>query len=362
MFSDRSKLIALAIVHVFETSKPLGDYTSVAVLNDGAGISYGINQFTHRSGSLYQVVQAYLAKNPVANTEIIARALPLLKLTTGEAIRQCSINAALKTALALAGQTPEMQAAQREVMVKRYLEPAIDACDGSHFTLPLSLAVIYDSINHGSYEKIRDRVAVDRSEHPNAEDFEKAWISDYVRERDQWLASVPRLASTRYRTRFFLNQIRAGNWNLDLPISVQGVTLTDKVLFSSTAAPVVEPATNAASAAVSDPPNNPPNPVEIGPSPTNTPQTIVQQKVPLHVTILAVFTFLPGIGINAGQLIQQKLSELTPKQFMYCVLALGLSYLAIWWLRHEHKAATQQTNLLIEKAADPASNTVELKK
>jgi hypothetical protein len=30
MFSDRAKLIALAIVHIFETSKPLGDYSAVA--------------------------------------------------------------------------------------------------------------------------------------------------------------------------------------------------------------------------------------------------------------------------------------------------------------------------------------------
>jgi hypothetical protein len=54
MFSERDKLIALAIVHIFETGKAFGDYTAVAVLNDGAGISYGINQFTHRSGSLYR--------------------------------------------------------------------------------------------------------------------------------------------------------------------------------------------------------------------------------------------------------------------------------------------------------------------
>lgn len=362
MFSDRAKLIALAIVHIFETSRPFGDYTSVAVLNDGAGISYGINQFTHRSGSLYEVITAYLDRSPSANVEIITRAMPLLRLTTGEAIRQCSLNAALKEALRQAGSSPEMQAAQRQVATERYLQPALDACEGSHFTLPLSLAVIYDSLNHGSYDRIRDRVAISRAEHPNAESFERAWISDYVSERDQWLASVPRLISTRYRTRFFLNQIKNENWQLDLPLTVQGVKLSSAMFASSSAtAPVEKPATTTDPSAPARPdPVIPDTSAQIGPPPTNL--IVKKQTVPLHVTILAVFTFLTGLGFNAGQLIQQKLSELTPKQFLYCILALGLCYLAIWWLRGEHKAATETTNLLIEKAADPSVNTVELKK
>src|SRR5687768_4871313 len=52
---------AMAIVSIFETGKPRGNYATVAVLNDGAGISYGIKQFTHRSGSLLQVIEKYLA-------------------------------------------------------------------------------------------------------------------------------------------------------------------------------------------------------------------------------------------------------------------------------------------------------------
>jgi hypothetical protein len=41
-----SLLKALAIVNIFETGKPFGEFAAVAVLNDGAGISYGISQFT----------------------------------------------------------------------------------------------------------------------------------------------------------------------------------------------------------------------------------------------------------------------------------------------------------------------------
>jgi hypothetical protein len=366
MFSDRAKLIALAIVHIFETSKPFGDYSAVAILDDGAGISYGINQFTHRSGSLFRVITAYLDQDPAVGVDEITRSLPLLRLTTGEAIRQCSINTALKNALTRAGATAEMRAAQQRVMTERYLEPAIEACTGSNFTLPLSLAVIYDSLNHGSYERIRDRVAIDRGEHPNADDFERAWVADYLSERDHWLASVPRLAGTRYRTRLFLNQIKSGNWNLALPIVVQGVRLTDAMInvSNSAAVPVVQPtAKGTVSGAIKTANPNPPEPMpEIGQPSTTNIQTVVPPTVPLYIKIAALFTFLTGLGINAGTLIQQKLSELTPLQMLYCFAALGLCYLAIEFIRRERKAKAQLTNKLVDAAADPASNTVELKK
>jgi hypothetical protein len=373
MFSDRAKLIALAIVHVFETSKPLGDYTSVAVLDDGAGISYGINQFTHRSGSLFQVIEAYLARKPKANVDIITRALPLLKLTTYEAIRQCSINAALKSALSLAGDTREMQAAQREVMTERYLQPAIEACEGSNFTLPLSLAVIYDAKNHGSYEKIRDRVAIDRSEHPNAEDFEKSWINEYVHERDQWLASVPRLASTRYRTRLFINQIKLGNWNLDLPIRVQGVLLTDALLgINSAAAPVVKPTSEGTvSGAI---PNDPLVPPEIEPPPTtSTPSVVVEteDKTPFlqkkWKQLSAAFTALGGTtGVTDAAAKSQALGLSAGFwEKVFYVVAIGIGVWLAYEIGHhfwDKYQKRKRTNLLVSVNSTPDNFVMLAKK
>ena len=60
-FTESEIAKAEAIVRIFETGRPLGDPAAVTVLNDGAGISYGVDQFTHRSGSLLQVAEAYLA-------------------------------------------------------------------------------------------------------------------------------------------------------------------------------------------------------------------------------------------------------------------------------------------------------------
>jgi chitosanase len=224
-FTEQDKLKALAIVHIFETSRAFGDYAACAVLNDGAGVSYGINQFTHRSGSLLEVVNSYLGNGGQVGRAAIEEALPLLKQKSAGAIGTLAGNARFKKALKAAAVSSEMRAAQHEIAEKRYLRPAIEAAEGSGFVLPLSLAVIYDSINHGSYARIRDRVKIARKNYNSNTEYEKAWVYSYVKNRDAWLESVPRLAVTDYRTDFFLAQIARGNWNLELPVNVHGVKL-----------------------------------------------------------------------------------------------------------------------------------------
>ncbi len=223
-FSDFDKLRAIAIVNIFETSRPFGEYSALAVLNDGAGISYGISQFTHRSGALLAVVLRYLLMGGTTERAVIEECLGLLRSASVSAINAASRNARLKNALRAAAATPEMREAQHHVAYERFMIPAIKACEGSQFTQPLSLAVIYDSINHGSWELIRDRV---RLPEPVVRSigYEKAWITAYVRERHNWLRSIPRLRVTSYRTSFFLAQIVAGNWQLKLPLTVHGYVL-----------------------------------------------------------------------------------------------------------------------------------------
>ena len=227
MISERTKRIASAIVHIFETSKPFGEYDALVVLDDGAGVSYGINQFTHRSGSLYAVVTAYLAKGGQAGRGVLQDLMPVLLNKSVQAITTLAGSRRFKAALREAAATPEMRAAQHEIAFGKYASKAIAACEGSNFRLPLSFAVIYDSINHGSYERIRDRVSVKRLQFASDLAFEKDWITEYVRKRDEWLESVPRLRKTDYRTDFFLAQIARNNWSLDLPMNVHGYRLTE---------------------------------------------------------------------------------------------------------------------------------------
>ncbi len=71
MFTKRDKVIALSICHIFETSKPLGRADVVAILKDGAGISYGIPQGTHKSGNLADIIERYLSKRTVAGNKVL---------------------------------------------------------------------------------------------------------------------------------------------------------------------------------------------------------------------------------------------------------------------------------------------------
>src|SRR5262245_45531544 len=87
IFSTADLLKALAIVNIFETGKPFGDFAACVVLNDGAGVSYGINQFTHRSGSLLAVVEKYFELDGAVGRPIIENALPLLKRREPAVIR-----------------------------------------------------------------------------------------------------------------------------------------------------------------------------------------------------------------------------------------------------------------------------------
>lgn len=159
-FSDFDKLKALAIVRVFETSQPFGDYAACVVLNDGAGVSYGISQFTHRSGSLAAVVEKYLANDGAVGRAVLEDTLHYLKRRDHAAINVVAGDERFKKALRAAAITREMRAAQEYIAFECYLKPAIRACESSGFELPLSLAVVYDSMTHGSWEKIRDRVRV----------------------------------------------------------------------------------------------------------------------------------------------------------------------------------------------------------
>ena len=173
-------------------------------------------------------INKYISNGGQASKAIFEENLATLRSVSPNAIRIGAGNRRLEKALKAAAITKEMRAAQHTVAFDRYLRPAIEACEGSQFTTPLGLAVIYDSINHGSWERIRDRVRLTAPTTSSRPGFEKAWITEYVRRRHEWLMSVPRLRPTAYRTAFFLAQIAQRNWNLDLPFFVHGVALANE--------------------------------------------------------------------------------------------------------------------------------------
>lgn len=251
IFSVDAIAKAETIVRLFETGKPLGDPTAVAVLNDGAGVSYGVKQFTHRSGSLLQVAEAYLGLGGTVGRETIDSRLSQLRSRTKPAIEKLSADAQFKNALRAAGSTAPMREAQRAIAYERYMRPAVSECRALGFERPLSLAVVYDSMVHGSWERLANNLG------PVGE--EMSWIKRYLEVRDSWLRSMPRLRVTAYRTRFFLTQTARGNWDLKLPVTVNGFLLTEKILKSPEAERPQPPAAG--------PPTSPPEPHQTGRGP-----------------------------------------------------------------------------------------------
>lgn len=60
MISELQKKTAHAIVNVFETSLPQGDYSKVTLLrNDSGHLTYGRSQTTLASGNLFLLIKAY---------------------------------------------------------------------------------------------------------------------------------------------------------------------------------------------------------------------------------------------------------------------------------------------------------------
>jgi hypothetical protein len=231
-FTEKDKLKALAIVNIFETGRAFGDYSALAVLDDGAGISYGISQFTHKSGSLAAVIKRYFELGGVVGRAAIEERSALLRKKSASAIESLAADKKFQIALRSAAITREMREAQTQTAFELYLKPALDACSEKEFILPLSLTVVYDSLTHGSWEKIAEKVR--RGDVETRGQSEKNWITEYVRVRDEWLAGNPRLRKTRYRTEFFLKQINADNWRLELPVSVNGVKLIEETIAAKT--------------------------------------------------------------------------------------------------------------------------------
>lgn len=227
-FTGLERQKALAIVKIFETGRAFEGFAAFAVLDDGAGISYGVGQFTHRSGSLFAVAKRYVKNGGAVGRTVIEKWLPILASNTSSAIVNAASDRQLKSALQAAALTSEMRISQIEVLEELYLTLAIRVCSEMRFVLPLSLAVVCDSMVHGSWDRIRSRVPLSAASTDDLKGRarEHIWIRQYVCERHQWLGSIPRLRPTRYRTRFFIEQIVRGNWALDLPLNVHGVLLT----------------------------------------------------------------------------------------------------------------------------------------
>lgn len=227
MLTDLQKGAVQAIVNIFETGAPRGDYASVTLLTGDTGhLTYGRSQTTLASGNLYLLIKDYVDTDDA----VFAKALwPYLS-------RLDAIDLSLDqdtdfhTLLRSAGDDPVMQRAQDAFFDRVFWAPAVRSAAYIGSDMPLGMAVIYDSRIHGSWHAIRDRVI---KEFGSLSDLgEKTWMWRYVSYRKNWLAthSNTLLRKTVYRMDSMQTLMGSEKWDLSLPFSVRGITIDRSVL------------------------------------------------------------------------------------------------------------------------------------
>ncbi|MBM3216912.1 chitosanase [Candidatus Poribacteria bacterium] len=223
-----AKDTAQAIVNVFETGSPQGDYGKVTLIRGDSGhLTYGRSQTTLTQGGLALLVARY-CDDPNALYADDLRAyldrLDAADLTLDGDVRFHDL-------LKRAGSDPIMQDVQDAFFDRVYWDPSARAASGLGILEPLGVAVVYDSHVHGSWGRMRNRTS---ARHGSVSDIgERVWIERYIAVREGWLAaSNPPLSRTTYRMRAFTSLIEDEKWDLELPIWVCGVRIDEAALMA----------------------------------------------------------------------------------------------------------------------------------
>ncbi|MEJ5348590.1 MAG: peptidoglycan-binding protein [Desulfosoma sp.] len=228
MISDLQKKAAQAIVNVFETGRPQGDYGKVTYHPmDPGELTYGRSQTTLASGNLYLLVRDYCSSFSSAFGPELSIYLDRL------AKRDSSLNydERLKGLLRDAGQDPVMRECQDRFFDRIYWEPSLTSAKSMEISTALGVSVVYDSRVHGSWQRLRDLTTQQIGKPSQV--GEKAWIQGYVRCRRDWLEhhSNTLLRKTVYRMESFGSLIDQNKWGLELPFMVRGVLIDASVLL-----------------------------------------------------------------------------------------------------------------------------------
>lgn len=221
--SDTQVKTIKAVLNIFETGSIGGNYGAVAVLKDGAGISYGKVQATDKANSLDKIVIEYINRNgkyaAQLNPYLEQLADPKLPLTNNEEF---------KNLLRKAGADPIMRQTQDDVFDRNYFIPALDKWSELQLTSALSALVVYDSYIQGAFSKVR---SLFKEVPPIKGGDEKLWVSTYVTARNSWLISCGGdVRRSAYRTNELLKMIKSNNWNLLLPMVVRTIKIEEKSL------------------------------------------------------------------------------------------------------------------------------------
>ena len=230
--TPEQKRIIDAVVSLHETGRlPSPDaYSTVAVLRDGAGISYGKHQGTDRSGSLDAVIHRYCDKGGA----FAARLEPFFDELKDDASTRVDPKALPQwvkdfcRVLAEAGKDPLMQAAQDEVFDEGYWVPTVQKCEAMGLATALAYLAVYDTCIHSGPGRVDSLRNYFREVPPARGGDEGAWVTAFLKSRKKWLLSStnPLVQRSAYRVDALLGLVSSGNWDLKTPFPYRGVTVT----------------------------------------------------------------------------------------------------------------------------------------
>lgn len=235
MLTELQKKIAQAIVKIFETGKPLGDYGSVTVMSGDTGhLTYGCSQTTLASGNLALLLHDYCD----AGGRLTDALRPYLSAFDRRDLR-LDANERVKSLLREAGDDPVMRKVQGDFFDRIYWEPALRSASSLGVGRPLGVGVVYDSKIHGSFERIKNMT--DQQHGAVQVIGEEAWIAAYVATRRNWLAghSNALLHKTVYRMDTFRELIDGNKWELPLPLTVRNVVINESLFTGDFEHPAV---------------------------------------------------------------------------------------------------------------------------
>ena len=240
MLSDLQKKTAQAVVNIFETGTALGRYESVTLLaNDKGGLTYGRSQTTLTSGNLYLLIKQYCQ---APGAQFASQLTPYLQRL---AAQDTSLNTDMtfRGLLQAAGGDPVMHSVQDSFFDQNFWHASAQAAADGGLNSALGTSVVYDSHIQGAWGLIRDRTTANHG--PVSRIGEQVWISAYVNERKNWLASSsnPSLPPTVYRMDAYLQLISDRKWDLPLPLTIRGVLITEAILSGAAPTPTSAQAT-----------------------------------------------------------------------------------------------------------------------
>jgi chitosanase len=229
----RQQDTARAIVNIFETGRIQGNYAAVGVLPGDTGhLSYGRSQAALGSGTLFQLLNTYCNQPNAAFAAQLKPALPRFQS------RDVSLDfdTAVKQLLKQAGSDPVMRNVQDEFFNSLFFIPACTAAAKLGITDPLGQTVVYDSHIQGGWGIVKAGMPAP------AAGGQRDWIRQYVTQRAAWLQSGKSpLPTTVYRMTSFDALINTRNWDLQLPLEVHGITISQESLAGDVTTPGAAP-------------------------------------------------------------------------------------------------------------------------